>query len=57
MMNWIFYKVVMEEFRMNKADKMVENAIGTFSLPWELQQILKLTEKTILFQWLLKNHL
>ena len=35
----------------NQADNMIENAIGTFSLPLGIAQIFVLMTKTILSQW------
>ena len=36
----------------NQADKMIENAIGTFSLPLGVATNFKLIEKITSFQWL-----
>ena len=40
----------------DNADKMVENAIGTFSLPLGIATNFKINDKDYLVQWLLKNH-
>ena len=47
---------MLEPLPFEEANRMVENAIGTLSVPMALRQILSSTDKSILSPWQSKSH-